>query len=145
MILITRELLRKWKACYSDNRIAEIVSESGLTPMQILDLDIPAKDRLWVVLREEVIPARELRLLECKWAREALTLSGNTDPRSVAAVDCAERFVRGEATTEELAAGWDAVWAAAWAAAWAASRGAARDAARDAQIAHCKSVIENLQ
>ena len=78
------------------------------------------------------------------------------DPRSVAALDTRERWLRGEATNEEMAraaraaadaadAAWaaaDAAWAAAWAAAeaaaaaaWAAAaaaRAAARDAARAA-------------
>jgi hypothetical protein len=59
-----------------------------------------------------------------------------TDPRSVAALDTRERWLRGEATDEEMAAARDAAWNAAdaawaaadaaWAAAWAA---AARDAA----------------
>jgi hypothetical protein len=69
-----------------------------------------------------------------------------TDPRSVAALDTRERWLRGEATDEEMAAAQaaaraaaraaasDAAWAAsaaASAAAWAAS-GAASDAASDA-------------
>ena len=160
MIQITRKLLREWQACYSNEKLDATVPGSGLTPLQILDLNIPAEDRMWVVLREPVIPACELRLLACKWAREALVVVGNPDPRSVAAVDCAERFARGESTTEELAAAWSAARAAAWSAAgfaaWSAAGAAARDAAgaavraaagaaaRAAQIEDCKSVIENL-
>jgi hypothetical protein len=163
MIQITRELLREWQACYSDEELDATVPASGLTPLQILELDIPADDRLWVVLREAVIPARALRLLACKWAREALAVAGNPDPRSVDAVDCAERLARGEATTEEWAAArdaardaaraaaraaaWaaasDAAWAAgsdaAWAAASDAARAAARDAARDAARAAARA------
>ena len=170
---ITRELLRDWYACYSDDRIHELVPVEGLTPAQVLDrTDVPVEDRLWVVLRESVIPRRELHLLACKWAREALAVVGNPDPRSVAAIDCAERFARGKATTEELAAAWDsacaaardaacdaacsaacdAAWAAAraaaWAAAWAAARDAVRDdaraAARAAQVADCRATLTTL-
>ena len=59
-----------------------------------------------------------------------------TDPRSLAALDVAERYADGLATDEELSAAWDAAWAAArtaaWAAAWDAARTAAWAAARDA-------------
>jgi hypothetical protein len=55
-----------------------------------------------------------------------------TDPRSVAALDVAERHANGLATDEELAAARAAAWAAARAAAWAAARGAAWEAAWDA-------------
>ena len=154
---ITRELLRDWYACYSDDRIHELVPVEGLTPAQVLDrTDVPVEDRLWVVLRESVIPRRELHLLACKWAREALAVVGNPDPRSVAAVDCAKRFARGKATTEELAAArdaacdaacsaaCDAAWAAARAAAWAAAWAAACDAARAAQVADCRATLTTL-
>jgi hypothetical protein len=90
-----------------------------------------------------------------------------TDPRSLAALDVAERYAHGNATAQELdaawaaagAAAWDAAWAAAraaawdaaWAAAWAAARAAAgaaawaaaRAAAWDAQTAEFKRVIAN--
>ena len=87
------------------------------------------------------------RLFAVWCAREALKLIDNPDPRSIAAVDVAERFANGEATIEELAAvraaaravAWDAAWDAviaaarnaAWAAAWDAVRAAARAVARD--------------
>ena len=62
------------------------------------------------------------------------------DPRSLAALDVAERYAEGLATDDELRAAWDAAWgaaraavgAAAWGAAWAAIGAAAWDAARSA-------------
>jgi hypothetical protein len=66
------------------------------------------------------------------------------DPRSVAALDTRERWLRGEATDEEMNAARDAAWdagAEAWdaeAEAWAAARAAERaavSAARDARDA----------
>jgi len=98
---------------------------------------------------------REMRLFAVDCARSVQHLM--TDPRSVAALDVAERHADGHATDDELAAArdaaraaawaaardaawtaaWDAAWAAArdaaWAAAWDAARDAAWDAARDVQ------------
>lgn len=131
---ITREQLRTWDACYSDERIAELVPPEGLTPLAVCDLDIPADDRLWVVLREEIIPARQLREFACDVAEEACRAAGVTDPRSLAAIQTSRRYARGMATEGELRVARDAAMAArdaAWAAAMAA-RDAATDAARDA-------------
>ena len=62
-------------------------------------------------------------------ARRALKRAKVTDPRSWAAPDCKLRWLRGEATDEDLAAAGDAAWAAAWAAAGDAAWDAARAAA----------------
>jgi len=103
--------------------------------------DVPTSDRLWSVLREELIPAELLHEFACRCAELALRLIENPDPRSVAAIEAKRSWLRGEITDSELAAAWSAArdaacaaaWAAAaWAAAWAAARAAARDAAWDA-------------
>ena len=77
---------------------------------------------------------REMRLFAVDCARSVQHLM--TDPRSVAALDVAERHADGHATDDELAAARDAAWDAArdaaWDAAWAAAWDAARDAAWDA-------------
>ena len=110
---ITREKLRLWGACYDDKRIAELVPEAGLTPLEIVALDIPAEDRLWVLLRESVIPARELRLLACGWAEAACLKTGWADERSLAAIAVARRYTVGEGTAAELAAARSAARSAA--------------------------------
>jgi hypothetical protein len=94
--------------------------------------------RIWIATRPGVLTDRELRLFAVHCARSVQHLM--TDPRSIAAIDVAERHANGQATDKELAAAraaaldaaWDAVWAAAEAAAWAAARAATRAAARDA-------------
>ena len=90
-------------------------------------------DALWCC-RAEPQYAKEWRLYAVWCARQVQHLT--TDPRSIAAVDVAERFANGEATQAELDAARDAAWAAArdaaWDAAWDAARDGARDGARDA-------------
>ena len=87
---------------------------------------------IWVGTRRGVLDDRNLRLFAVWCARQVQHLM--TDPRSVAAVDVAERFANGDATAEELKAARAAAWAAAGAAAWAAA-GAAADAAGAAAVA----------
>ena len=129
-------------------------------------------DALWC-LRAVTGYDRELRLYAVWCARQVQHLM--TDPRSVAALDVAERFANGEAGEAELdtarAAAWaardaawdaardaarDAAWAAARAAArdaagaaagaaWDAARAAARDAARDAQAAELRRLCARIE
>lgn len=53
------------------------------------------------------------------------------DPRSVAAIEAARKFARGEISQEELDAAWEAAWDAAWNATKNTARAAARAAAGD--------------
>ena len=82
-------------------------------------------DALWC-LRAVDGHQREMRLYAVWCARRVQHLM--TDPRSLAALDVAERHANGQATDEELFAAWDAAWAAAWAAAGDAAWAAAGDA-----------------
>ena len=75
----------------------------------------------------------QLRLFAVRCARRVQHLM--TDPRSIAALDVAERHAKGEATDEEFAAARTAAWAAAWAAAAAASSAAATAACAAARTA----------
>ena len=98
-------------------------------------------DALWCLRACDGID-REARLYAVWCARQVQHLL--TDPRSLTALDVAERHANGEATDKELdaarAAAWDAAMdaamdaarAAARAAAWGAAMDAAMDAARDA-------------
>jgi len=90
---------------------------------------------------------REWRLFSVWCARQVQHLL--TDPRSVAALDVAERYANGDATGEELAAAWsaaDAAWTAARAAsaaadaAWTAARAAS--AAADAAWAAARAAAD---
>ena len=91
-------------------------------------------DALWALRCLEGAD-REIRLFTVDCARQVQHLM--TDPRSLAALDVAERFANGLATSEELDTAWDAARAAARdaarAAAWAAARDTAWAAARAKQ------------
>ena len=89
----------------------------------VLDTDRPS-DAIWAM---RCLPehSRLWRLFAVRCARHVQHLM--TDPRSIEALDVAERHANGLATDEELAAAraaaraaaWDAARAAAWDAAWA--------------------------
>ena len=74
-------------------------------------------DALWCMRTVEGRD-KEIRLYAVWCARQVQHLM--KDPRSLAALDVAERFANGEATEKELAEVWAAAWAAANAASWAA-------------------------
>ena len=99
------------------------------TALDILELEeVSAEDKLWAVLREELIEAPVLHEFACRCAEEALKLVKNPDPRSVAAIEAKRRWLRGEIGDEELEAARDAAWAAARDAARAAASAAALSA-----------------
>ena len=161
---ITVADIRGWEPCYDPTKY--VAKDWQGTALDVLRVnECPAEDRLWVVLREDCIDARTLRLFAVWCARRALAQLDNPDPHSVNACDVAERYANGEATLKELAAARAAAWAAAsaaasaaardaaWAAAWAAASAVARDVARDAAravwdaeyTAQVKHLIEMLE
>lgn len=81
---------------------------------------------------------RTLRLFAIWCARNTPLADGRktgdllTDPRSLAALEVAERYAHGNATDDELYAARSAAQAAARHTAWDAARSAAQDVARDA-------------
>jgi hypothetical protein len=95
---------------------------------------------LWVATRPGVLTDRELRLFAVFCARQVEHLL--TDQRSKDAIDTAEKFAKGEATYEELAAAEAAARVAAWAADRDALRAAARVAAWDAAWAAAWAAAE---
>jgi hypothetical protein len=155
MKTITVDEFLQFNPCYPESRIRAIAAtHDGKTEWSALDIlaleDIPATDRLWAVLYERLIDAPILHEVACRYAERALARVENPDPRSVAAVETKRRWLRGEATNEELSAARNAArsavqavaeyaadyvaeyavrsttWSAAEDAAWNASRSDAR-------------------
>jgi hypothetical protein len=140
------EFCDQTRAC-EDGRIFALKHK---TMEEVWDNCLKADWLLWIL---EAIDApkdeKNLRLFAVWCARNTPLTDGRktgdllTDPRSLNALDVAERFAHGQATELELAAAENAAWAAAWAAAentaWAAARDAAWAAARNAAWAAARN------
>jgi hypothetical protein len=137
-VKITADMIIEWDPCesYTPEMIRDGIG-GGKTPLEICDLDIPAQDKLWLLLREEIIPAKDLHEFACQFAETALhaerAAGREPHPDSWKAIEVKRRWMAGVATDEDLSAAsataWDAAWATAWDAAWATAWDAARDAA----------------
>ena len=147
--------IKSWDPCYDPTKY--ISEDWEGTVLDVLDLkECPFKDRLWVILRTDLVSEKLMRLFAVWCARQVQHLM--EDERSITAVNVAEAFANGEATREELdaaraaawaaagdaarAAAWAAAWAAAGDAAWAAARAAAWAAARDAQEKRLRDMVK---
>ena len=133
MKLINNELIRSFSPCY-DPSVKGIPDSESLPVLEWVEKYrgvVPAEDILWLLLRNEFLSDKDLRIFAVWCAREALKLVDNPDPRSIEACNVAERYANGEATDEELSSAEAVAWAtaAAAAAAGAAAGAAARAAA----------------
>jgi hypothetical protein len=117
--------------------------------LEILERDdMTAKDRLKAVLDENLIPAPILREFACEVAERVLACVKDPDPRSTGAIMVTRKWLRGEATDEELYAAGKAARYAANDAEWAANAAereariavgyeqGARNAVANAKVAH---------
>lgn len=115
--------------------------------LDILRLDeVDAEDRLWLVLREELIDAPILHEFACRCAEMELSRINKPDARSVAAIEAKRKWLRGEISDKELVAARDAAMAAACAAARSAARAAEcaaiKSAEREWQVAELMRMLE---
>jgi len=144
---INNKLIRSFGSCY-DPTIVGIPDDESLTVKNWVakyrTVVKNPKDILWLLLRNEFISDKDLRLFACWCAREAFKLVKNPDERSINAINVAERFANGLATIEELRvananAAYDAKYDAyaAYAAAYAAY------AANDAYAAYAAAYAAN--
>jgi hypothetical protein len=122
-----------WDPCegYTEEVIAGLFAgRKAMTALDMLDLDIPDEDRLWAVLREDLIDAPMLHEFACWCAEGALSeqrkRGREPDPRSWAAIAAKREWLRGETADDE------ALYAA---------ESAAEDAARHAQVQRLKVML----
>ena len=121
---ITYEEFLKFKPCWLKTekgaaRLKKIgTQKERWTALDILALDdVSAENKLWAVLREELINVRTLHEFACWCAEDALNHVENPDERSWNAIKVKRAWLRGEASDAELAVARDDAWAAALAAA----------------------------
>ena len=126
-MLITAKMNRKFGACYSDDRLAELYGD-GKTPEQVATLtdglwaEVSTADRCWILWRVLAIK-NPAGMRECLARMVERVLPANCDPRSRAVVEA----IRQDAVTDEIIA--------ACAGAARAARGAAYEAGRAAVYA----------
>lgn len=135
MITTTLNAIRQHSPCKASwekllKALNKTKADDALLSFEYILNTLNFDDALWC-MRAAPEHRKEWRLFAVWCARRVTHLM--TDPRSLAAIDVAERFAHGNATNEELDAAWAAAWAAARDVAWAAAWAAAGDAARDAQ------------
>ena len=134
--------LLRWSRCedWSEERIRAIAGrKKRWSALDVLALDsVPPADRLWVVLRPELIDERDLHELACRFAEHVLKNyeSRFCDDRPRAAIAAKRAWLRGEIGNDSLSAAYDAVASAVASASYALSaRYAARSATYAAELA----------
>lgn len=128
---ITIARLRNWRACYSEAQLVEVFGgRKQLTPLQLCDLGVPAHDKLWVLLRPEIIPMAELRELALVFVRDVLPPADACKSRDRQARRQALRLLRGRPLYEDsvlsaqLAQAVSAVRDTSWVVAYRAAKAA---------------------
>jgi hypothetical protein len=120
------ENVKSWKPCYDP--IKHLQPGIRYNAVKILEReDIPAQDRLWVVLRTDLVSEKCMRLFAVWCARQVV--KPDADPRTLNALEIAEKYANGEATDSELSAAYSAANSAAYSAAYSAANSAAYSAA----------------
>lgn len=135
---VTLDQILAWSPCpvYNRERITKLAAgRERFTAEDFAALPIEPADRLWCLLHEELIPARELRLLACDFVERAMR---HTQWRFRATLEVTRQYARGGATAEEFQAAW-ALLADRMA---ALARQALREPARTmAWAASCQAVL----
>ena len=114
---ITIEDLLSWGPCRDHQELCAMAAgRERWTALDILALDQPPSDLLWVVLRPELIPEHVLHELACDFAEHVLHLFEGVHPsedRPRAAIEAKRAWLRGEITGKQLMAAADGAWVAA--------------------------------
>jgi hypothetical protein len=127
-----------WRPCsrWPHKAIRKLIGRKRWSALQILRASkgVSVEDRLWLVLREELVPAQILHEFACRCAEKALQLFAKCDRKSVRAIAAKRQWRVGRISTEALAAAEADAWDAAWVVTGAGPRLAARAAAAAAAV-----------
>lgn len=90
---------------YTKEKIKKIIGK-GVNLKEALKLDIPPEDILWLVLRPEFIPEKELHTHACNFAEQALRKERESKrephPDSWKAIKTKRAWIEGKVTDKEL-------------------------------------------
>lgn len=110
MLTVTVNKIMSWKPCpeYTRKRVKELFAgRERVSALDILDMDIYAEDKLWAVLRSDLIPEPDLWELACRFAESALRrkrkIGQEPDKRSWEAIKARRKWLKGKITDGELA------------------------------------------
>ena len=138
---ITLDQMLSWLPWYSREKVLQLSGgKTELTIDEIIILNISSEDKLRLLLREELLPARLLHEFMLWCAETALTRTKSTNKRCRFALKVKRAWLAGKATDEELEAAWKATLGAAWepveyaaeSAAWMVAGDGARSTAANA-------------
>jgi len=118
---VTVDQVMSFRPCdppYTRDYVTELFAgRETVTALDILDSGIPPEDKLWAVLRPELVPEPDLHELACRftedWLEAEVKAGRRTDKRSWEAVKAKRRWLKGEITDEELDVAYRAAYAAA--------------------------------
>ncbi|MDO9530369.1 MAG: hypothetical protein Q7J27_14595 [Syntrophales bacterium] len=135
MIVTTKKLMSK-KPCekYTKAIVSKLLGK-GKTLLEICDLDIPAKDRIWAVTK--FLDDTTNRTFAI-WCAKQCKADGKEVKEYIKVI---ERFYKGNATREELDVAYRAAY---WVADRVADRAADWEKMREKQIRKLKSLVKQI-
>ena len=96
---LTYETINSFKPCYEPSKYLPLNWEGSSVDLLRME-KIPAKDRLWVVVRHELLTYMQLKLYGLKVAQDCA--SNTTDARVNDCLKVVEKYLNGDATLKEL-------------------------------------------
>lgn len=135
---ITVKMIMDKEPCkeYPESRVSELVGK-GKTLTELLDLDIPEKDRIWVVAK--FLDDKTNRAFAIWCARQCKTKCKEITEY----INVIERFYDGKATEDEVRTAHRAAYSAADRAAYRAAYSAAAE--RKKQILKLKKMVKEVK